>query len=166
MNRIVAVAVVVVIVALAVGSRTRAQASDDGLGDVEDSYDAVAAPEPALAGYEAQIATHGQQAPVVDVDLPPLCAPGSLLWHRDVATDFCTPVCTTDADCLEGLERCAVVSLPDAAQRVRVFADDDDDALDRIEAEQAIGLCDVFFDVDGPPSADLIAVAADDPEHR
>ena len=151
---------------VAVGSQLRAQPSDDGLGDVEHSFDAVAAPDPAVAAYEARIASHGQEAAVVDVELPPLCPAGSLLWHRDVATDLCTPVCTTDADCLEGLERCAVVSLPDAAQQVRVFADDDDAALDRIEAEQAIGLCDVFFDVDGPPSADLIAVAPDDLEER
>jgi hypothetical protein len=164
MTRVVPALLSVVVLALAVASGLRAQSNAE---DVDGSVDAVAVADPSHVSYEMRVAAHGDHAPVVDADLPPLCPAGSVLWHRDIATDLCTPVCTTDADCLEGLERCAVISLPEAVpQLVRVFADDDVTALERVDAEQAVALCDVFFDAEGPPSADLIEVAADDPDDQ
>lgn len=60
----------------------------------------------ALDGYAARVETQAHLAPVVD---EVLCAPGEILWHRDLVTTLCAPLCTADADCIEGLKRCAAI---------------------------------------------------------
>ncbi len=125
------------------------------------------APDPAFEAYAEQVAEHGADEPVVEADLPPECDDGEVLWHRDGLTDICAPLCSTDADCIEGMERCAALVVPQVVEPVtadevavdedgepvpaeaRAFVDDDAVALENAEAGHAIAVCDPFFDLDG-----------------
>ncbi len=134
--------------------------------DVSD--DAVV--DPALAGYLERVAEHGADVPVVDAELPPECDDGEVLWHRDGEIDICAPLCSTDDDCVVGFERCAALVIPGVVEPIaaeelevdengeaipaeaRTFVDDDEVAVERVEAGQAIAVCDPFFDLHGATS--------------
>ncbi len=125
------------------------------------------APDPALEAYVEQVAEHGADEPVVEADRPPECDDGEVLWHRDGLTDICAPLCSTDADCIEGMERCAALVVPQVVEPVtadevvvdengepvpaeaRAFVDDDAVALENAEAGHAIAVCDPLFDLNG-----------------
>ena len=132
--------------------------------------------DPAFAGYLEHVAEHGADEPVVDAELPPECEDGEVLWHRDGLTDLCAPLCATDDDCIVGLERCAALVIPGVVEPIpvdelyvddngepipaeaRAFVDDDAVAVERVEAGQAIAVCDPFFDLDGATDdADFLA---------
>ena len=127
-----------------------------------------AAADPALDGYADRVASWGAAEAVVDADLADVCGPGFLLWHRDLITDICAPLCTSDAECLDGLERCAVLPVPGTILDERAFVDDDPALVDRIapadeeDVDSAVydlvGVCDPFFDIEGTASADLVEV--------
>lgn len=131
--------------------------------------------DPALAGYLDRVAEHGAGVEVVDAELPPECPEGFVLWHRDSLMDVCTPLCSTDDDCIVGVERCAALVIPgvvappsdvveveDAGEVIvveaRAFVDDDEAAVERVEVGAAIAVCDPFFDFDGATDADLVDV--------
>jgi hypothetical protein len=129
-------------------------------------------------GYLARIATHGSRRAVVDADLTPECPAGSMLWHRDSVTDLCAPLCKSDTDCIEGIERCAALSIPgviedeelarerqalgadadqvEGSRGRRDFVDDDADAARRVSAGKALALCDPFFDFEGATDESLV----------
>jgi len=137
----------------------------------------------AHGGYLARIATYGSQRAAVDADLTPECPAGSMLWHRDSVTDLCAPLCKSDTDCIEGIERCAALSIPgvvededlvlerealgadadqvEGARGRRDLVDDDSDALRRVQAGTAIAVCDPFFDFEGATDADLVEVVSE-----
>jgi hypothetical protein len=127
-----------------------------------------------IDAYHALVATHGAGPPVVDAELPPECPAGFVLWHRDVETDLCAPLCASDADCIEGLERCAAIPTPSAYTAAaegdvvdRVFVDDEPAVLEgTVEAAgdeaTVIAICDPLFDVEGAASAELIEIAPSD----
>ena len=122
--------------------------------------------DPAFAGYLERVAEHGANVAVVDAELLADCADGELLWHRDGETDICAPLCSTDDDCIVGLERCAALVIPGVVEPIPVeelavddngepipaeasaFVDDDAVAAERAAVGQAIAVCDPFFDLD------------------
>jgi hypothetical protein len=92
------------------------------------------------------------------------------MWHRDSLTDVCTPLCLTDSDCIEGIERCAALQIAGVVEDEsdsedgdsrgrRDFVDDEPGALERVEAGAAMAVCDPFFDFDGATDAELVTVA-------
>jgi hypothetical protein len=152
----------------AFGARAVSYAADDDVVDDESGEDV--APEPAQAAYVEAVAEHGAYEPVVDADLPPECGDGEVLWHRDGLTDICAPLCSTDADCIEGMERCAALVVPGVAAPTpttsdvldengavlvepRAFVDDDEEAADRAAIGESIAVCDPFFDLAGATEA-------------
>jgi len=163
--------------ALAQSRLSSASSNDDDDGSPGEPPPAVEV-DAAHRGYLARIATHGRA--LVDADLTPECPAGSMLWHRDSVTDLCAPLCKSDTDCIEGIERCAALSIPgvvededlvlerealgadadqvEGARGRRDLVDDDSDALRRVQAGTAIGVCDPFFDFDGATDADLVEV--------
>ena len=152
---------------VAFAARAVSSGADDDDELVDDEAVEDLAPEPAQAAYAEAVAEHGAYEPVVDADLPPECGDGEVLWHRDGLTDICAPLCSTDADCIEGMERCAALVVPQVVEPVtadevavdedgepvpaeaRAFVDDDAVALENAEAGHAIAVCDPFFDLDG-----------------
>lgn len=158
--------------------------ADEPRGDDDDGPPGEPPPavevDAAHRGYLARIATHGSRRAVVDADLMPECPDGSMLWHRDSTTDLCAPLCKSDTDCIEGLERCAALSIPGVVEDDdlvlerealgadaegdrgrRDLVDDDSDALRRLQAGTAIAVCDPFFDFDGATDADLVDVVSE-----
>jgi hypothetical protein len=151
-------------VAGAVAASSRASDDDD---EQPGAPPPEVAPDPALEAYVEQVAEHGADEPVVEADQPPECDDGEVLWHRDGLTDICAPLCSTDADCIEGMERCAALVVPQVVEPVtadevvvdengepvpaeaRAFVDDDAVALESAEAGHAIAVCDPFFDLNG-----------------
>jgi hypothetical protein len=134
----------------------------------------------AHAGYAARMATYERAARRVPIVEEPACPEGSVLWQRDSVTAVCAPLCTTDTDCIEGIERCAALSIPgviedeelvrerqalgadadadhvEGSRGQRDFVDDDVDAARRVSAGRALALCDPFFDFEGATDESLV----------
>jgi hypothetical protein len=124
--------------------------------------------DPALVDYQARVEGH-LGVPVAEAAAPE-CPEGSVMWHRDSLTDVCTPLCLTDSDCIEGIERCAALQIAGVVEDEsdsedgdsrgrRDFVDDEPGALERVEAGAAMAVCDPFFDFDGATDAELVTVA-------
>ena len=160
------------------GSSQR-KVNDDDLSEPELSAPAEEVDE-AHAAYAARVTEYeraARRAPVVE---EPACPEGSMLWQRDSLTALCAPVCTSDVDCIEGIERCAALSIPgviedeefarerealgadadqvEGSRGRRDFVDDDRDAARRVREGKALGLCDPFFDFEGATDASLVEV--------
>jgi hypothetical protein len=93
-------------------------------------------------------------------------------------TALCAPLCKSDTDCIEGIERCAALSIPgvvedeelarerqalgadadqvEGSRGRRDFVDDDPDAARRVTAGKALALCDPFFDFEGATDESLV----------
>jgi len=169
---------------LAVALASKANDAARGNGDDDLSEPELTAPiekvDEAHAAYAARVAEYERAARLTHVVEEPPCPEGSMLWQRDSVTALCAPLCTGDVDCIEGVERCAALSIPgviedeefarerqalgadadqvEGSRGRRDFVDDDRDAARRVREGKALGLCDPFFDFEGATDASLVEV--------
>src|SRR5688572_8107381 len=59
-----------------------------------------------MDAYRSHLAALSQPA---GVDEAEACPDGTIEWRRGVDVDFCAAVCSSDADCERGIERCRLL---------------------------------------------------------
>ena len=87
-----------------------------------------------------------------------VCATGTAEWRRGVDVEFCAYVCSSDADCEPGIERCHLLDPEAGPADPPIFIDDNPEIVDvfAAEGEPTEGLCDPFFDVEGVVGAEAM----------
>jgi hypothetical protein len=88
------------------------------------------------------------------------CSNRAIEWRRDVDVEFCAYVCSSDADCEPGIERCHLLDPEAGPADPPIFIDDNPEIVDVFAAEgkPIEGLCDPFFDVEGVVGAEAMPV--------
>jgi hypothetical protein len=88
------------------------------------------------------------------------CPPGTAEWRRGIDVTFCAYVCSSDADCDQGIERCHLLDPEAGPADPPIFIDDNPEIVDVFAAEgkPTEGLCDPFFDVEGVVGAEAMPV--------
>jgi hypothetical protein len=87
-------------------------------------------------------------------------------WRRGVDVEFCAYVCSSDADCEQGIERCHLLDPEAGPADPPIFIDDSPEIVDVFAADgkPTEGLCDPFFDVEGVVGAEPMLLIAEEEE--
>ena len=92
------------------------------------------------------------------------CGADTVEWRRGVDVTFCAYVCSSDADCEQGIERCHLLDPEAGPADPPIFIDDNPEIIDVFAAEgkPTEGLCDPFFDFEGVVGAKVVAFVVEE----